>query len=59
MARRRKTKLEIAEEARERHEHLYALAQKEAGQPGITKLRLRLQDALVERMRAEQKAGLS
>ncbi len=59
MARRRKTKLEIAEEARERHERLYALVQKEAGQPGITKLRLRLQDALLERMRAEQKAGLS
>lgn len=59
MTRRRKTNLELAEEARERHEQLYALVQKEAGQPGITKLRRRLQDALVKRMRAEQKAGLS
>ncbi len=57
MARRRKTRDEIAAEARERHERLCRLAEKRAGQPGITKLRLRVQDALVERMRAEQRAG--
>ena len=55
MVRRRKTKLERAREAQE---HLAALVQKEACQPGITKLRLRLQDALRDRMLAEQKAGL-
>lgn len=58
MARGRKTKLELAQEAQKHHEHLAELVEKQAGQPGITKLRLRLQDALRERMLAEQKAGL-
>lgn len=56
MARQRKSKEQIAQEARNRHERLYQQVQKGAGQPGITKLRLRLQDALMDRMAAELKA---
>lgn len=56
MARRKKTHAQIADIARARHERLYQLAQQERGQPGITKRRFQVSNALHERMRAELKA---
>lgn len=58
MARARKTKEDIARDAQRRHEEMAARVKRDAGRPGITKRRLRLQDALLERMRAEQRAGM-
>ncbi len=46
-----------AERARERHERLYAQSIRDAGRPGITKLRYRVGEAFKERMRAELEAG--
>lgn len=53
-----KTRKQIAQEARQRHERLYRKVCTMAGKPGITRLRIRLQDALLERMRAELDAGM-
>lgn len=59
MAPGRKSKREIAEDATERHERLYDKTLARRGRPGITKMRIKLSEALHARMRAELKAGMN
>ena len=55
----KKSKEQLAREAKERHEDLCRRAKDEANLPGITKLRFKVEQALKERMKAELRAGLS